>query len=235
MAMYKEFNPQKFQQSTVYALWFRRYAPFDTFGGGTGFEFEGDHREGPSTSPKDTSRTYACIYFNSTEVLYGFSGTSGTRWVGYGGWSAGIPGPRILGEILNKDLKGQIVGYANVSLDVKEDNSPHIVSFTASTAGGNPLVPGSPDIDTTITAEINFYHQDTFVIAGEAFGDNFPNLEVFLKSSGHSAMLIDFRTSGSQDFGPVTRLWGSSSDLSLGKFSAYLPLDKNGGLAVNLN
>ena len=233
MAYYKVFDQTKFQPP-VFAFWFRRYAPFDTFGGGTGFEFEGDYREGPSTSPKATSRTYACLFFNRKEILYGFSGASGTRFVGYAAWTGGLLGIRLAMEILNSDVKGT-TAHANVSLDVDEQNSPGVVAFTAKTAGSMPLLPGTPNIDTLVKARFNFNSPKILIAEGEVFGDDFPNGEVYLDSgSRHSALLVDFRTKGWQSTGPVTSLFGSHSDQSLGKFSAHLPLNDNGELAADL-
>jgi hypothetical protein len=231
MAYYKVFDREKALQSPVFLFWFRRYAPFDKFGGATGFEFEGDHREGPSTSPSATSRTYACLFVNRSEVLYGFSGSSGTRFLGYSAWTGGLLGIRMMMEVINKDTKGAFA-YADVSLDVAEHNASNYVSFTASTAGANPLVPGSPDIDTIVKASFFFNHPKTLVVQGEVFGDNFPNLEIFLSSRSLSWLLLDFRTTGWQDTGPITRLLGSHDDQSLGKFSASLPLNDKGELAI---
>jgi hypothetical protein len=231
MAYYKVYDREKAVQSPVFSFWFRRYAPFDKFGAG-GFDFEGDHRKDPSTSISATSRTYACLFVNRTGVLYGFSGSSGTRFVGYADWTGGLLGLRILMDKLNEDTKG-VTAHADVSLHVKEQNAPNYVSFTASTAGNNPLVPASPNIDTFVTTKIFFNHSKTIHIEGEAFGDSFPNLEVFLLSGQRSAMLVDFRTTGSQDAGAMTRLWGSGSSNSLGKFSLILPLSDNGELAID--
>jgi hypothetical protein len=43
MNHYKIYDP-KFAKLRCNVFWFRRYAPFDEFGGGTGYQFEGDHR-----------------------------------------------------------------------------------------------------------------------------------------------------------------------------------------------
>ena len=228
MAYYKTFDRDKAIRSPVFLFNFRRYAPFKKFGGATGFDFEGDDR-GPSTSPSATSRTYACLFVNRSEVLYGFSGTSGTRFLGYSDWTGGLLGIRVLAEALNANTKGA-VGFSDVSLHVREQNAANLVAFTASTAGANPLVPGSFDIDTIVKAKF-FFHPKTLIVEGEVFGDDFPNLEVFVTSRSKSAMLLDFRTTGGQETGPVARLKGSHSDQSLGKFSVALPLNDNGELA----
>jgi EAL domain-containing protein (putative c-di-GMP-specific phosphodiesterase class I)/ActR/RegA family two-component response regulator len=191
MASYKVFDQPKFQQSRVYTFWFRRYAPFDDFGGDTGFRFEGDHRASGSTSPKATSRTYGCLFFTTSEIIYGFSGSSGTTWEGYAPWTSAVPGIRILGEILNKDAKGA-TAFAKVSLDVAENVQPSVIEFTAATAGGMPLLPGTPDIDTFVKMNFDFTQKGVLAIKGHATGDDFPNLEMFLVTpSGRSALLVD--------------------------------------------
>ncbi|MGD9615958.1 MAG: hypothetical protein AB7H90_12795 [Alphaproteobacteria bacterium] len=233
MAYYKTFDRDRALQSPVFLFWFRRYAPFEKFGGATGFDFEGDKRSGPSTSPGATSRTYGCLFVNRNEVLYGFSGTSGTRFLGYSNWTGGLLAIRIMMDYINHDVKG-IIGHSDVSLKITEANASGYVSFKASTAGANPLIPGSPDIDTIVKASFNFKHPRVLVVEGEAFGDDFPNLEIFLSSaSGHTAILLDFRTTGGQETGPVTRLPGLHADQSLGKFSATLPLNDKGQLAAD--
>ena len=167
MAHYKSFDLAKFQKSVLYSLQFRRYAPFDDFGGASGFRFEGDHRDSGSTSLKATSRTYASIFFTTSEILYGYSGSSGTRLVGYAPWTGGLLALRILGDILNPDMK-DVVGFADVSLDILEFVKPGVVEFTASTAGGMPLLPGTPDINTTIKVRLDFTEQGALVASGRA-------------------------------------------------------------------
>ena len=72
MASYKVFDQPKFQQSRVYTFWFRRYAPFDAFGGDTGFRFEGDHRASGSTSPKATSAPWLPVFHHVGDCLWVF-------------------------------------------------------------------------------------------------------------------------------------------------------------------
>lgn len=111
----------------AFGLHFRRYAPFSTFG----FGFEGDNR-GPSTSLKATSRTYGCVMFNKVEVFYWFGGTSGTH--------------------RSTLLFGEIIGHSKVRMSVTTIPSTRAgqVIFKASTAGNMPLLPKTPDIDTSV-------------------------------------------------------------------------------------
>ncbi|MDR3555110.1 MAG: hypothetical protein P4L55_10180 [Syntrophobacteraceae bacterium] len=212
------------QQFPTFWLYFRRYAPFDSFAGGNplapGQRSEGDHRTGASTSLQATSRTYGCIFFNAHDgPIYYFSGSSGTT--------------------THTLVWGDIKGMADVSMTVFPiiRYLPGVFGFTARTAGGYPLAPQAltPEINSTVWTRIDFSSPGVMRISGEAFGDDFPNLEVFVvcARSGHSAILIDGRTTGGKDTGPDTRLWGSHSSQTLGTFSQNLGLNANGELAGN--
>jgi len=202
----------------TFGLYFRRYAPFDTFGAGNplapGQRFEGDHRTAASTSLKATARTYGCVMFNKYGLVYKFAGTSGTH--------------------IHELIWGDVVSYAKIAFTVVRGTlaGPSLFEFSAKTSASNPLIPLSPNIATIVNARVDFGIQNLMRINGEVFGDSFPNLEVFLLCyrSTHTAVLIDGRTTGSRDFGPATRLIGSHSDLSLGKFSANLVLSEKGEL-----
>ena len=193
-----------------FALWFRRYAPFSTFGVPS---FQGDNR-GPSTSLKVTSRTYGCVLFSEQTVLNTFANSSGTHYK-----------PLLFAEIQ---------AHARVSMATVRTklHGPSLIEFQASTAGANPLIPGSPDIDTYITARADFGMPRTLRISVVARGDNFPNLEVFLYcfTTSRTALLIDGRTTGGRRTGPVTRLPGSHSEQFLGSSNANLLLSEIGGL-----
>jgi hypothetical protein len=170
-----------YRKYPTFALYFRRYAPFDTFGANPmalGQRFDGDKRSTASTSLKATSRTYGCVFFNKYGVVYQFSGSSGTK--------------------IHPLLWNDIVATANVSMTVVRSHlaGPSLFEFTASTAGSNPLVPKSPDIDTIVKVRVDFGVLNFMRLDGEVFGNNFPNLEVFLVClrSMHTALLIDGRT-----------------------------------------
>jgi len=216
-----DYHPEDAQKYPSFGLFFRRYAPFETFARADqpinlGGSSEGDHRADASTSLKATSRTYGCVMFNREGIFYNFAGSSGT--------------------VTHTLLWGDIVGMADVGINVIPLSSgSNLVAFIASTAGGYRLLPGSPDIDTMVRAQIDFTDPKWMRIAGEAFGDNFPNLEVFVRCfrSSHSALLIDGRTTGGRDTGPFTRLIGTHSDYSLGKFVANLGLSNEGQLLAD--
>jgi hypothetical protein len=209
----------------TFLFFFRRYAPFDTFGGASptnmGQRFEGDHRTGPSVSPTASARTYGCVFFNLDGVFYKFSGSTGTT--------------------VNTLLFGKISATAKVSSVVTQSafSQPSNFTFAAKTSGSMPLFPGAPNIDTQVVVRVTFTSRPRQIwIGGEAFGDNFPNLEVFLigicgNGSVKTALLLDGRTTGGRDLGPVTRLYTTHSDFSLGRFASVLPLNEKGEFASN--
>lgn len=196
-----------------YGLWFRRYAPFATFGSVGIGEFEGDTRTSASGSISDSSRTYGCVLFDRSRAVRANGGSSGT--------------------ILFPKFGGPIHGMATVKTVFRLILSKTgAIEFTAGTEGGNPLVPGAPEIDTVVTAKIDFSTPNRMAISGEVFGDNFPNLEVFVHCyrSRTSAILVDGRTTGGRDSGPGTRLFGAHTTHRIAKFDAALSLDGAGRL-----
>jgi len=195
-----------------YGLWFRRYAPFATFGSiGIG-EFEGDTRTSASGTISDSSRTYGCVLFSRTEAVRVNGGSSGT--------------------ILFPKFGGPIHGMATVKTTFRKglSKSRGTIAFSASTEGGNPLVPGAPEIDTGVNVEVDFSGQNRMNISGEVYGDNFPNLEVFVYCyrSRTSVILVDGRTTGGRDSGPGSRLFGSHATHRIAGFDVSVSLDGAG-------
>lgn len=201
---------------------FRRYAPFEKFGrinpytGFTGLGyFAGDNR-GPSTSLQVSSRTYGGVMFNRLGIVYNIAGSSGTHF--------------------HPAIGDEIIGISKVSSVVSHTlDGPELFGFKANTAGNNPLVKPSPDINTFVDVVIDFRTPNSLMITGGAYGDSFPNLEVFLLCyrSSRTAMLVDGRTSGGANTGPATKLYGASEFNLLGKILASLTLDQKGELASN--
>lgn len=197
-----------------YGLWFRRYAPFATFGSiGIG-EFEGDTRTQASGSISDSSRTYGCVLFTRTQAVRAYGGSSGT--------------------VLFPKFGGPISGMASVKTAFSRGASKMsgAISFTAGTEGGNPLVPGAPDIDTVVNVDVDFSGPQRMNISGEVFGDNFPNLEVFVYCyrSRASVILVDGRTTGGRDSGPGSRLFGTHTTHRIARFDVTLSLDGAGSI-----
>ena len=196
-----------------YGLWFRRYAPFTRFGSiGIG-EFEGDTRTQASGTISDPSRTYGCVLFNQSEAVKASAGSSGSTLFGV--------------------LGGSVSATAKVKMTFTKKESTGAVEFSAYTEGGNPLVPGAPDIDTYVNVKAAF-STGQLNISGDVLGDNFPNLEVFVYCyrSKKSAIIVDGRTTGGRDSGPAARLFGTHSTHRIAKFDVSLPLDSIGRLTA---
>lgn len=188
----------------TYALVFRRYAPFKSFGLG----FEGDTRIGPSTSPVASARTVDITYFDRAAVERSVGRSSGTTHTIFGGH-----------------------GLSNVSTAVSRVSVTAIsIAFSAASAGANPLVPGAPDIDTFVDLRVAF-SSGRLVVEGQVRGDTFPNAEVILYDGStpvRAVLLFDFRTAGGRNTGPFTRLAGSHESTVLGRFTRPISIDAAG-------
>lgn len=117
-----------------YALFFRRYAPFASFGGG----FEGDHRTSSSTILTATARTVGAISFAPGHVDPISGSSSGTAFVG-----AGALVERLLGRHISKVTASVSVSTATLGC----------IRFSAQTAGANPMIPLAPAIDTYVDSK----------------------------------------------------------------------------------
>lgn len=73
-------------------------------------------------------------------------------------------------------------------------------------AGANPLVPGAPDIDLSLTLRVG---PNGF--SGSLVGDAFPNAEVFVVGPGGATMLHTFSTPGGALTGPFLFLPGANT------------------------
>jgi hypothetical protein len=192
-----------------FILVFRRYAPFSKFG----FGFEGDNRTGPSVSMEATARTIGLVPFERGSVGSIHAESSGTEFLGLGAWVRKLAGKR----------KSKV--SCSISNKIMSKNS---LSFTASTAGANPMVPGAPDIDTFVDFGVEWIGKG-LRFRGSVRGDDFPNAEVFvLDSKGFGCLLFDGRTTGGQDTGPLTRLAGPHESQNLGSFSCAVTLSPGG-------
>jgi len=186
----------------VFLMIFRRFAPFASFGGG----FEGDNRVA-TADPNATSRTSGSVIFNETSAVPLGGASSGTAYVGPFEVMKNI-GPRFLGRHVAK-VKLKLSGFGSVGTGIK---------FTAYTEGGNPMVPGAPDIDTFVDLVAHF-GENRAHFTGDLRGDGFPNAEViFVDPSGKSHLVLDYRTS-SGITGPMTRLMGTGDTNKFARFA----------------
>jgi hypothetical protein len=193
----------------TYGLYFRRYAPWKEFGLP---RFHGDGR-GPSTSIHATARTSGRIFFNRYEIVSYLADASPTR----------------RSDVLTWFGASDVVALAKVRMTLARSpvNGPDLIGFSAETAGSNPLVPLSPDINTYVNMEFRFTRDkpvNSVEVSGEVFGDSFPDFEVFLwcLRTDRTALLLDARTTGGKNFGPNDRLPGTNRDLLLGRIKATL-------------
>jgi hypothetical protein len=103
------------------------------------------------------------------------------------------------------------------------DGNP-VITFT--TAGSNPLVPLSPDIDTRLDVEVK-EGPHSIVLSGTMRGDPFPSAEAFIVDSrGNSVMLTSFNAANPTT-GPYVWLIGNR-DLMLGSFDVTIPKGQGG-------
>ena len=190
--------------TATYALVFRRYAPFKSFGLG----FEGDTRTGPSTSPVASARTVDITYFDRTAVGRSVGSSSGTTHTIFGGH-----------------------GLSKVSTTVSKVSVTAIsIAFSAASAGANPLVPLAPDIDTFVDLRVNFA-SGRLLVEGQVRGDTFPNAEVILYDGStpvRAVLLFDYRTAGGRNTGPFVRLEGAHESTVLGRFTRPISIDAAG-------
>jgi hypothetical protein len=206
----------------AFGFYFRRYVPYAKFGRanpytlGVGGYFEGDNR-GPSTSLKVSSRTYGVVMFNRFGVGHHFAGSDGTHF--------------------HPTIGSVVVGMSKVKHTLVEDTlaGPDLFGFKASTAGNNPLIKPSPDIDTFVNMRVDFGSPNKLVITGDVAGDHFPNIEVFILCyrSSRTAMLLDGRTDWGPSTGPMTKLFGAGKSNTIAKLSAALNLDQKGELQTS--
>ena len=195
-----------------YKLVFRRYAPFDTFGGG----FEGDIRTKASTDIKASARTVGVVAFDTAGVANVAASSSGTSFKGLGAWVE-----RHVGRANSK---------VHCSVNVAT-NSGTTLTFTAQTAGANPLVPKAPNIVTIVQLSITF-SPTAMTFLGDVRGDDFPNAEVIAYDARDRGILLyAFSTSGGQTSGPFTRLPSmprGHDNKKIGAFFKRIPIDRSG-------
>ncbi len=193
-----------------FVLVFRRYAPFSKFG----FGFEGDNRTAASVSMQATARTIGIVPFGPGHIGSLASSSSGTEFLGGGAWLRGVLGKHM---------------SSVTSTETNKQTGPNFVSFTASTAGSNPMMGVvAPAIDTFIDFRAQWMPGSVHFV-GAVRGDNFPNAEVFvLDQNGRGCLLFDGRTSGGQNTGPMTRLAGGHAKQVLGTFAISMSLTAAG-------
>jgi RHS repeat-associated protein len=169
----------------------RSFAPREQFGG----YFSGDNR-GYSTSSTATSRVAQSFTVDPTKGSVTDLQTS----------SSPSHHP-VLGTATAKDDRGSITNLAT-----SEEDGKSTVSFTASMAGHNPLVAGSPDIDV----HTNFVLTEddkagTLQVAASQTGDAFPAAETFIGDTKGNQLFIGVSPANAGTTGPFTQLPGDNN------------------------
>ncbi|MBM7069608.1 hypothetical protein [Actibacterium sp. 188UL27-1] len=187
----------------TYTVIVKRYAPFTTFGGG----YHGDGRN--SAKLAGSARTWGFITFDlETGVIKKSALSSPT-------WKTAKP----------EEKKTQT---PRITVTTRSFQAGKELNFTAHTEGSNPMVKGSPDIDTFIDIRYR-----SGKIDGCLRGDDFPNAEVFLVQGELTASqqktspacidaqeLCHFQTKWGPNRGPFTRLFGAHAKQFLKAFNA---------------
>lgn len=200
-------NIEAIAANSLVNIHMRSFAPFKDFGGG----FEGDDRDF-STSDSVSSRIHTKVAFDykSNKVISIDSNSSGTTH---------LP-----------------TGTSATAKPVATINSDCEVDICISHEGGNPVTDDlagglgsyfTPDIDlhSMINFEDSFNYLEVSVVA---VGDAFPNAEIFLEDAkGVRLMLLEFKTTGGPNDGPITYLPGDSKR-PMGSVICKVGLDSSG-------
>jgi RHS repeat-associated protein len=172
--------------SQVVDLYVRSFSPYEEFGGG----FAGDNR-GFTTDLNATSRISGRVTINvsSMEIVAASAVSSPSKCIA----------DPCLTALNGFHMRTEAV--ATPSIHVSTVNGDFLIAL----AGSNPLVPGAPDLDLTLTL-----HVGASGFSGPLVGDAFPNAEVFVIGPVGATMLHTFQTSGGPATGPYRYLPGDN-------------------------
>ncbi len=223
-----------------YRLMIRRYAPFESFGGG----FEGDNRQF-STKAEVTSRTIGVVTFtpDGSTKPDGKGRSSGSAWVGP--WAIRQGDKSVKTSV--GDVRVTITNISTTSagtaftvqtsgnLPLKDVLLPKSVATTVDKA--NHLIrpksarpEGTPDIDTYLDFKVQA-SAGALDVQGVLRGDSFPNCEVFLlDAKGVAFPLLDYQTSGGAG-GPIRLVVGHKDTQRASFPSRRVPLQPDGDFA----
>ena len=193
-----------------YRLWFRSFAPFETFG----FAYKGDDR-GYSNDPKVSSRTE-----QNLDVDTEASTLAGTV--------INHASHDVFGNEGRRDGRGG-VSFSSF----QHDGSTTYVGFDASYHGANGLTPeGSPEIDAYAHVDLNEYRGSGYVyVSGKVQGDNFPSSEAFIADAMGNTVFLGIGHYNSQwgdkNTGPLAALTGDNQR-PMFSFAFYIMIDSTG-------
>ncbi|SKB93651.1 RHS repeat-associated core domain-containing protein [Chryseobacterium balustinum] len=189
-----------------YPVTTRSFAPFASFGGG----FAGDNR-GFSTSSSVTSRLSHSYVMNTDNHTY----------TNYGASSSPSSHP-YLGTATAPDDRGTI---SNAVYSTNKDGST-TTSWTATMAGHNPLVAGSPDIDVKTNFSLTENKAaGTLGVSVTQTGDGFPSSETMIGDTGGNQLMIGVSTAVGT---PFTHLFGEGNNNAMMSNNFTVTMDENG-------
>lgn len=209
----------------------RCYAPFDDFGSPLpGFGFEGDARD-YSTDPFTTARITSIGLFDvnaHTVTFRAFSNQTAFpnlpfKYDEYSYW------PRIIPHLqATATATPKVKGSSAFAADGE------ITSITFTHGGGNPLIPGAPDIDLHVVFSLHLDDDGNLVVHTKLTGDGFPNAEAFVRlGDGRAILLHHYEVPFSDNpfkggywygpfTGPFTRLYGDPQR-NMGESTIVIP------------
>jgi hypothetical protein len=190
-----------------YFVYMRRFASPKTFGG---VPFHGDSR-GVSTNLDVTSRTSGTFILMNDDRGTVLNVCSD---------------PTILDVLLFNTTLTKTASPSATLINGNSlvDGSPLII-FT--TKGANPLVPGSPDIDSRLDLQVR-ENSESITLSGTLRGDPFPSAEVFIvDTQGTTMLLTSYTTPLDSATGPYLWLPGDR-DVRLGTFNVTIPKGEGG-------
>lgn len=204
---YRDYDGQ-----VPYPITIRSFAPFSSFG----FGYHGDNR-GYSTSTSATARVHQQINFDTDKT-----GISARAW--------SSPTFRTNNPNDAKTAKSTVEFTDNLSIN--NSGSSKNFKFGTHSAGSNPDVKGSPDIDVfskfSITSDTK---TGSLNISGSLTGDNFPSTEAFISDPSGKSIFLGIGQIGSdvsKNWGPLTELPFSNSNNPITSFDITITTDNKG-------
>ncbi len=209
-----------------FSMTVRRFAPFESFGGG----FQGDAKSrhipaasdgtgGFSTDPNATSRTSLRIAVEGQTI---------TQPAGY----ADLSRHPLLGEG-RAEVRTMSTSAPASSTDGELDAQSAAAMPLTLANGHLSFIPWAPDIDSDV--ELTYEQKPhTLEVAGAVWGDRFPNAELFLSDRSETSLMLGTFQTRAGAAGPLLELFGAGARAPASElitFHAEIPLDPDGNFA----
>ncbi len=208
-------NPVRFRDydgQIPYPITVRSFAPFSSFG----FGYHGDNR-GYSASASVTARVHQQINFDTDK-----SGISARAWSSPTFRTDNPSGAKTANSFVD----------FTENLSISNSGDARRFNFGTHSAGSNPDIKGSPDIDVFSNFSItNNKKTGSLTISGSLTGDNFPSTEAFISDPSGKSVFLGIGQIGSgvsKDWGPLTELPFSNSTNPITNFNLTITTDKKG-------